>query len=110
MNVHNTHAHSTRGFFMVAVTQTASVAEEIANGDEIGTVQLSREKQLEISTVFRWIIKGLPAAGGGRVQLEAIKRGKTWLTSRAALRRFFSALPTNGDERNPSAPRSTDRS
>ena len=80
---------------MVAIA--SNVAEEVANGDEIGTVQVARERNLQISTVYRWLFKGLPAADGGRVRLEAVRRGKSWLTSRAAIRRFFAQLPTNGD-------------
>ena len=82
-----------------------SVAEEVANGDEIGTTQIARERNLDIATVFRWIVRGLPAADGGRVRLEAVKRGKTWLTSRAALRRFFLAMPTNAAVNAPKATR-----
>lgn len=76
------------------VTEPA-VASEIADGDELSTAQISREKKLNIATVYRWMAKGLPAAIGGRVRLEAVKRGKSWLTSRAALRRFFARLPTS---------------
>lgn len=39
--------------------------------------------------------KGLPSGYGVRVKLEAIKRGKKWLTSRAAVERFFAALPAS---------------
>jgi len=42
--------------------------------------------------VFRWINKGLPDGRGGRVFLEAVRRGKNWLTSSAAVRRFLVRL------------------
>ena len=72
-----------------------NVAIEVADGDAVGTTEIAREKHLKISTIFRWISKGLPSADGSRVRLEAVRRGRTWLTSRAAMRRFFAALPTS---------------
>lgn len=75
----------------------AQVAIEVADGDSIGTTQVAREKNTSTCTVFRWIARGLPGADGARVRLEAVKRGRTWLTSRAALRRFFAALPTSAN-------------
>jgi len=80
---------------MTMIQSNATVAHEIADGDCVGTSQLARENHLQPSTIFRWIAKGLPAAEGGRVRLEAIRRGRRWLTSRAAVRRFFAALPAN---------------
>lgn len=72
----------------------ANVAIEVADGDFVGTTQVARDNHLKISTIFRWISKGLPGADGGRVRLEAVRRGRKWLTSRAAIRRFFAALPS----------------
>lgn len=74
---------------------SAGVAAEIADNDELNTTTIAHEKKIAIATVFRWITRGLPAAVGGRVRLEAVRRGRKWLTSRAALRRFFAALPTS---------------
>lgn len=74
-----------------------SVAHEVADGDAIGTTELARTNHLQPSTVLRWILRGLPDATGSRVRLEAVKRGKRWVTSRAALKRFFAALPQNID-------------
>jgi hypothetical protein len=90
----------------------ALVTREVADGDVIGTTQLARRQCLGPSTVFRWIIKGLPAAAGGRVRLEAVRRGRKWFTSHAALRRFFAALPTITavDEQRPSPSTSRSRS
>jgi hypothetical protein len=86
-----------------------SVAMEVADGDCIGTAQLAKEKNLQQSTVFRWILKGLPIGHGNRVRLEAVKRGRTWLTSRAAVRRFFAALPTNAADDHPTVHRTASR-
>jgi hypothetical protein len=72
-----------------------NVAAEIAAGDELGTIAIAREKNLRPSTVLRWILTGLPARHGNRVRLEALKRGRRWLTSRAALARFFGELPNS---------------
>ena len=83
-----------------------NVAIEVADGDAVGTTEIAREKHLKISTIFRWISKGLPRADGSRVRLEAVRRGRTWLTSRAAMRRFFAALPSNMVEGDPQTCRS----
>jgi len=70
----------------------ASVDAEIAGGDAIGLVELSRQQHAAPSTCFRWARKGLPDGHGGRVFLEAVRRGKKWLTSAAAVARFFARL------------------
>lgn len=43
-----------------------------------------------VRTVVRWITDGYPAAGGV-VRLEAVRSGRTWLTSREAITRFLTA-------------------
>src|SRR5262249_27429496 len=60
------------------------------------------------ATLTRWIISGVALPGGGRLRLEAVRIGNTWLTSREALARFLerqtaaalggpmSATPTPG--------------
>jgi hypothetical protein len=73
--------------------QRISVAAEIANGDQITLIEISRQFRVNPSTGLRWILRGLPDGRGGRVRLEAIRRGKPWLSSRAALERFLAALP-----------------
>jgi hypothetical protein len=66
---------------------------EIAGGDSLRLIDLARRFKVCISTCFRWIVKGLPTGNGSRVKLEALKRGKCWFTSEAAVKRFFAALP-----------------
>jgi hypothetical protein len=56
-------------------------------------LNLARQFNVAPSTALRWILRGLPDGQGGRVRLEAVRRGKPWITSRAALERFFAALP-----------------
>jgi hypothetical protein len=63
-----------------------------AAGDVLTTSELARRQNTAPSTVCRWIDKRLPDGRGGRVFLEAVRRGKTWLTSSAAVRRFFERL------------------
>jgi hypothetical protein len=75
---------------------------EIAGGDSLRLIDLARRFNVCISTCFRWVAKGLPTGNGSRVRLEAIKRGKCWLTSEAAVKRFFAALPQS--EQTPAAP------
>ena len=73
------------------------VALEISLGQCVGTVQIARELGISPSAVGRWISRGLPGLPGHRVRLEAVRRGRKWVTSRAALERFFAALPQNVD-------------
>jgi len=70
------------------------LAAEIIDGDTITILDIARTMGTAPSTVYRWMLRGLPDGRGGRVKLAAIRRGKVWLTSRAALRRFVGALPT----------------
>jgi hypothetical protein len=42
-------------------------------------------------TIVRWIQKGVRAANGERIKLEAIRVGYRWMTSEAALKRFLMA-------------------
>jgi hypothetical protein len=49
------------------------------------------------STVFRWVTKGTRTTAAQAVKLEAVRVGGRWLTSRAAVARFVSALTTAAD-------------
>jgi len=69
------------------------IAAEIANGDAIKLLDVARQFDVNPSTVLRWLMRGLPSRNEHRVRLEGVRRGKVWLTSRAALQRFLSALP-----------------
>ena len=89
IRVTHTYAFCPRGFF-VAIN---SVAAEITSGDSITLRDISRQFSTAPSTTLRWVLRGLPDGHGGRIRLEAIRRGKPWLTSRAALQRFLSRLP-----------------
>lgn len=78
----------------MAVTQSyPDVAAEIVSGDAITLLDISRQFNVNPSTCLRWLMRGLPDGRGDRVRLAAIKRGKVWLTSRAALGRFLGAMP-----------------
>jgi hypothetical protein len=71
------------------------LAAEIIAGDAITVLDIARQFNVSPSTAFRWIMRGLPHGRGERVRLTAIRRGKVWLTSRAALQRFLAALPAS---------------
>src|SRR5262245_26557389 len=64
-----------------------------------------RGKPVNLSTVLRWVLKGVRG-----VRLEAVMLGGTWYTSRAALREFTErltarAVPAGVGFRPPSASR-----
>jgi hypothetical protein len=48
-------------------------------------------KKVHLSTILRWILDGVRRPTG-RVQLEAIRVGGRWLTSKEALQRFAERL------------------
>lgn len=50
--------------------------------------------RVDPSTVYRWVTKGIRAADGRVVKLEAARVGARWLTSRSAAVRFLTALTT----------------
>lgn len=58
---------------------------------------LAKRLRRDTATVVRWITRGVPAATGGRVRLEAVKVGAVWCTSEEALTRFL-------ERTNPPAP------
>ncbi|MSQ96818.1 MAG: DUF1580 domain-containing protein [Gemmataceae bacterium] len=68
---------------------------DIATGNGISLVELAHRHRANPSTVFRWVQKGLPRGDGTRVKLQALRRGKKWLTTAAAVERFFAALPAS---------------
>jgi transposase-like protein len=80
----------------MTVTPCNSVASEIVAGDQITLIEIARQFGVAPSTVLRWLLRGLPDGRGGRVRLEAVRRGKPWITSRAAIERFLAALPQAG--------------
>ena len=49
-------------------------------------------KKLAFSTVWRWALKGIRAATGETVRLEAARLGARWVTSKEAIHRFSAAL------------------
>jgi hypothetical protein len=48
-------------------------------------------RPIAFSTVWRWILQGV-ATPTGLVQLEAVRLGSRWITSREAIQRFSEAL------------------
>jgi hypothetical protein len=49
-------------------------------------------KKTHLSTLLRWIVKGVRSPIGETVRLEAIRLGGRWMTSREALQRFAERL------------------
>ena len=77
---------------MSLVTEYDIIAD-IAAGNGITLVELARQHRTNPSTIFRWVVKGLPGGDGTRVRLPALRRGKRYLTTPRAVERFFAALP-----------------
>lgn len=87
---------------MIASETFPDLAAEITTGDSITVLDIARQFDVSPSTAFRWMMRGLPDGRGERIRLQGIRRGKVWLTSRAALARFLSALPQS--EPSPAPP------
>ena len=64
---------------------------------------------LNVSTLFRWAVRGAAAANGTRVRLEAARIGGRWATSVAAVHRFVATLTaaSTSDTASNTAPPST---
>lgn len=59
--------------------------------------------RVSVSTLKRWATDG-KAAGRGRVWLDVIVRGESWLSSAAAVGRFLAALAATGRTAAPARP------
>lgn len=84
-----------------------SVLSEILSGDALGMGAAAKlfpahrgEGRARPSTIWRWITHGARTANGAAVKLEAARVGGRWLTSRAALTRFATALTPPSSESN----------
>jgi Protein of unknown function (DUF1580) len=65
-------------------------------------------RRTHLSTVLRWVIRGVRATGGSVVRLEAVRLGGRWVTSREAIQRFAERLTPcldDGDAAPALAPR-----
>lgn len=83
---------------------TPSVLSEIIAGDALGLSAAARllpahrgEGHASGSTVWRWINTGTLTSDGRIVKLEAARLGTRWLTSKAALQRYMTALTPPSD-------------
>src|SRR5262249_31247799 len=60
--------------------------------------EAARIVSTHFSTVYRWVLRGVPGPDGRRVKLEAVRCGRAWLTSREALKRFSHAMTPKPDD------------
>ncbi len=100
-------------------TEVPTLMAEIATGDAL-TLSAAGKMfpghrgeggTVNPSTVYRWVTGGTPTPDGRVVKLEAVRVGSRWLTSRAAVARFVTALtdaatPATDPDRKP-LPRTT---
>jgi hypothetical protein len=87
------------------------VLAEILAGLELSFSELCRTRRLHPATPTRWRRKGVLAASGGPVRLEAVRIGRRWITSVPAFERFITAtsepdaVPATEQPRPPAARR-----
>jgi hypothetical protein len=66
-------------------------------------------ERTHISTLVRWITKGVRSGAGQFVRLDALRLGSRWVTSAAALQRFAEALTPDLSHEPVPVPRSPGR-
>jgi hypothetical protein len=71
--------------------------------------QIATHCQTHFSTVYRWILKGLPGPDGVRVRLEGLRLGGRWVSSWAALQRFSERTTPCLDGEPAQTPRSASK-
>jgi hypothetical protein len=64
---------------------------DILSEDLIRLEEAAQICRTHFSTVYRWVLKGIPGSNGSRVRLEALRLGAEWVTTRSALQRFAEA-------------------
>jgi hypothetical protein len=67
--------------------------------------EAARISGVHFSSVYRWVLRGVPGPDGERIRLEAIRLGRAWITSREALSRFSARLTRCLDEESGPLPR-----
>jgi hypothetical protein len=75
-------------------------AEELLRIEEV-----ANQCRTHFSTVFRWILKGIPGPDGRRIRLEAVRIGGKWVTTHSAVQRFAQATTPKFDGDSIPAPR-----
>jgi len=81
----------------------------VLNEDTMRLEEVARTARTHFSTVYRWILRGMPGPDGQRIKLEAVRLGRAWLTSKEALKRFADALTPKPDEHGNIPPPRTHR-
>jgi hypothetical protein len=77
--------------------------------DTIRLYEAAHISGTHFTSVYRWVLRGLPNAEGQRIRLEAIRIGRAWITSRQALQRFAERLTPRLDDAPVSLPRSASK-
>jgi hypothetical protein len=66
-------------------------------------------KRTHLSTLLRWIIRGVKNPNGEIVRLEAVRLGGRWVTSQDALQRFAERLTPRIEGAPAAVPRTPER-
>jgi hypothetical protein len=60
--------------------------------------EATKPAKVSFTTLWRWVVRGIPTRDGGRVRLRAMKLGRRWVTSYEALEEFAAALTPRLDD------------
>lgn len=67
-----------------------------------GPIKETLGRQIAPATAYRWVRNGLLADDGTRVRLPALKLGRTYMTSTAAVADFFEEIALRAVTQTPS--------
>jgi hypothetical protein len=82
---------------------------DITSPDLIPLEEAASVVKVHFTSVYRWVLRGVPGPDGQRVRLAAVKLAGRWLTTRAALQEFAERTTPRFDEETLPAPRSPGR-
>jgi hypothetical protein len=97
--------------FFVAATFLFAFTGIIDTGSEklLTIAEAAKHTKRSFCSVWRWILTGIRAPNGKRVRLEAVKLGRSWMTSTEAVQRFALATTPDLDADPGKAPRSASK-
>jgi hypothetical protein len=71
--------------------------------------EVAKSRGTHFSTIYRWLLRGIPGPDGKRIRLEGCRLGSKWVTSDEAVIRFSAALTPNVNGEPAQAPRSASK-
>jgi Helix-turn-helix domain/Protein of unknown function (DUF1580) len=64
---------------------------DLVSEEQLRLEQAARICKVHYTSAYRWVLRGVPGPDGRRIRLEALRVGRKWVTTAAALQRFAEA-------------------